>query len=48
MLLFQMIIQVAVRPVYHPIPKDIPNAARVGIMAIRSDPVEHDAGHRPG
>jgi hypothetical protein len=35
MILLQMIIQVAVRPVRHPLPEDVPNGAWVCIMAIR-------------
>jgi hypothetical protein len=31
--------KVAVRPVRHPLPEDVPNGPRVGIMAIRGDPI---------
>jgi hypothetical protein len=48
MILLQMIIQVAVRPVPHPLPKDVPNGARIGIMAIRGDAVWGDTGYCPG
>jgi hypothetical protein len=48
MVLLQMIIQVAVRPMDHPASKDVPNGAWVGIMAIGGDPVRSHPGHRPG
>src|SRR5262245_8741240 len=48
MIVLQMIIQVAVRPVPHPLPKDVPNSARIGIMAIRGDALWDHTGYRPG
>jgi hypothetical protein len=48
MILLEMVIQVAVRPMRHPIPKDVPNGARVCIAAIRGDAVQGHAGHRLG
>jgi hypothetical protein len=48
MILLEVIIQVAVRPMRHPISKDVPNGAWIGIMAIGGDAVWDHAGHRPG
>jgi len=48
MVLFQMIIQVAVRPVDHPVSKDVPNGAWVGIVAIGGDAVGRHPRHHPG
>jgi hypothetical protein len=45
MILLEMIIQVAVRPMRYPIPKDVPNGAWIGIMAIGGDAVWDHAGH---
>jgi site-specific DNA recombinase len=45
---FQMIIQVAVGPVRHPIPEDAPDGTWVSIMAISGNAVRHDPRHRPG
>jgi hypothetical protein len=47
MVLLHMIIQVAVRPMRHPVPEDIPNGTRVGIMAVGGDAVRHHPGHCP-
>jgi hypothetical protein len=48
MILLQMILQIAVGPVRHPVPKDVPNSAGVGLLAIGGDAVWDDAGHDPG
>ena len=48
MILLQMILQIAVGPVRHPVPKDGPNGAWTGIMAIGGDAVWDHAGYRPG
>ncbi len=48
MILLEMIIQVAVGPVHHPISEDITNHAWVGVVAIRDDPVGCHPSHRPG
>jgi hypothetical protein len=46
--LLQMIIQVTVGPVRHPLPKDIPNGTWIGIMAIGGDALRRHPGYRPG
>jgi hypothetical protein len=48
MILLQAIVEITVSPVRHPVPKDVPNSAGVGVMAIGGDPVGHDTGDRPG
>jgi hypothetical protein len=47
MVLLQMIVQVAVRPVHHPLPENVPIGARVGITAIGRDAVRRHPSHRP-
>jgi hypothetical protein len=47
MILLDMVVQIAVRPVRHPVPKDIPNGAWVGIMPIGGDAVRRYPGHGP-
>lgn len=47
MVLLQVIIQVGVRPVHHPLPENVPNRTRVGVMAIGGHPVGRHPGHRP-
>jgi hypothetical protein len=47
MILLEMIIQVAVGSVRHPLPEDIPNGTQVGIMAIGGDAVRRHPGYRP-
>jgi hypothetical protein len=48
MILFQMVIQVAIGPVYDPVPEDLPNGAWVGVVASGGDPVGRPTGHGPG
>jgi hypothetical protein len=48
MVLLQMVVEMAVSPVEHPVSKNVPNGAGVGIMAIGGDAVRDHAGHRPG
>jgi hypothetical protein len=48
MILLQAIVAITVGPVRHPVPKDVPNSARVGLLAIGGDAVWDDAGHDPG
>ena len=48
MVLLHMSIQVTVRPVHHPIPEDVLDGPRVGVMAVGGDAVGHHPGHRPG
>ena len=47
MVLLEMIVQVAVGPVHHAVPGDLPNGAWVSIVAIGGDPVGRLPGHRP-
>ena len=47
MVLLHMVVQIAVGPVRHPVPEDVPNGAWIGIMAVRRDPVRRDPGHHP-
>lgn len=47
MVLLQVIIQVAVRPVHHPLPENVPNRARINIMPIGHNPVRRDPRHGP-
>jgi hypothetical protein len=48
MILFQVVIQVAIRAMLHVIPEDMAYGARVGVVAIRGDAVRYHAGARPG
>jgi hypothetical protein len=48
MILFQMVVEGAIRPVRHPIPKDVPNGTWVGVMPIGGEALRHHPGHRPG
>jgi hypothetical protein len=48
MVLLQVMIQGAARPMHHPFPEHVPNRVRVGVMAIRGDPVGRHPDHRPG
>src|SRR6266566_5904465 len=48
MVLLQMVTQIAIRLVRHPLPKDMPNGARVGVMAIRGDAIYGHPDYRPG
>jgi hypothetical protein len=48
MILFQMVVQIAVGAVRHPLSEDGANGSRIGIMAIRGDAVGRHPGHRPG
>jgi hypothetical protein len=47
MVLLQMVVQIAVGPVQHPVPEDVPNGQRIGIMTIRRDPVRHHPSRQP-
>jgi len=48
MILFQMVIQIAVRPVDHVVSENVPNGTWVRIMAIRGDAIWGYASHGPG
>jgi hypothetical protein len=47
MVLLQMVVEMAVGPVQHPVPKDVSNGARVGVMPIGRDAVRRHPRHRP-
>jgi hypothetical protein len=47
MILPQMMIYGAVRPVSHLVPEDVPDRTRVGVVAIGGDPVRRHPGHGP-
>jgi hypothetical protein len=47
MVLLDMAVQVAVRPVRHLVPEDGPNGPRIGVVAIGGDAVGRYPGHRP-
>ena len=47
MVLLQMVVQIAIRSVDHPLPEDIPDGTRVGIMTIRGDTVRRHPGYGP-
>jgi hypothetical protein len=48
MVLLQMIIQVAVGPVRHPVPEDVLDGAWVGVVTIGGDVVRRHPRHRLG
>jgi hypothetical protein len=48
MILLQMVIQIAVRPVDHEVPEDIPDGTRVRVMTIRGNTVWGQPGHVRG
>jgi hypothetical protein len=46
MILLQRVVEVAIRPVGHPLPKDVADGAWVGGMAIGGDALRCHPGHR--
>jgi hypothetical protein len=48
MVLLQMVVEIAVGPVHHLVAKDGSDGTRVGVMAIRGDPLGRHTSHRPG
>jgi hypothetical protein len=47
MVLLQMVVEMVVGPVRHLVPKDMPNGARVGVVAVGGHAVGRHRGHRP-
>ena len=47
MILFQMVIEIAMRPVGHPPPEDVADGTWVGVMAIGGGALRCHPGHRP-
>jgi hypothetical protein len=48
MVLLQVVVEMAVGAVQHPVPKDVSNGVWIGIMPIGGDAVRRHSRHRPG